>query len=185
MISLRLLGRPSGPADLPLLRSASRLCRSGSSVWVAVAEERRAALQRDLAFAGLGVREEEPPLAQPEHVAAIGTALAPVADASLDVLTLRGLPLSVATSRVLGRRIVRVAPSVRRRRHEACRALLRATDEHASWERRAWVPSASLRRREVRATLRPIVFDRAALTGPRPGGIVRARDGAITRWAFE
>lgn len=143
------------------------------------------ALRRELALAGLGVREEEPPVPQAGQLPAIGMSLAPVGDASLDVLTLRRLPLSAATARVLGARISRLVPGVRRRRDDDCRALLREADEHAWWERRAWVSASSLRRREVRSALRPIVFDRSALTGFRAGGIVRARDGAIARWAFE
>lgn len=183
-MSLRVVGRPCDAVDLALIRSASRLCRAGGSLWVSVEPADRAALARDLALVGLGLLAEEPPLARDGDVPAIGTSLGPVADASLDVLTLRRIALSAATSRALGSRIARLVPAVRRRRNEECRALLRGADEQASWERRAWLGAGSLRRAEIRATLRPIVFDRGALTGSRPGGTLRASDGAITRWAF-
>lgn len=152
---------------------------------MSVAPTELVALRRELALAGLGVREEEPPVPASGHLPAIGMSLAPVGDASLDVLTLRRLPLSAATARVLGGRIARLVPAVRTRRHDDCRALLRGADEHAWWERRAWLSASHVRRREVRSTLRPIVFDRSALAGFRAGGILRARDGAIARWAFE
>lgn len=184
MISLRVLGSPCEAVDLALIRSANCLCRAGGSLWVTVAPAGRTVLVRDLALAGLGVVEEPPPLARTEDVPAIGTALEQVAGISLDVLTLRRIPLSAATSRVLGTRVARLIPAVRRRRYKDCRALLRGADEQAWWERRAWLRVSTLRRAEVRATLRPIVFDRAALTGSRPGGVLRASDGAITRWAF-
>lgn len=184
MISLRVAGSPYEAVDLALIRSAGRLCRAGGSLWISVSPADRALLVRDLALAGIGVVEEEPPPPPNGDEPAIGISLRPVPEASLDVLTLRRIPLSASTSRTLGTRIARLVPAVRKSRHAECRALLRGVDEQAWWERRAWLPARDLRRAGVRANLAPIVFDRAALTASRPGGVVRASDGAITRWAF-
>lgn len=184
MICLRVAGRPSEPVDLALIRSAARLSRAGGSLWVYVAAADRNALVRDLALAGLGAIPDDPPLTRSGDVPAIGNSLRPVSELALDVLILRRIPLSEATRRALGARFARSVPTVRRRRHEDCRALLSGADEQAWWERRAWLGASDLRRAGARATLRPIVFDRAALDRSRPGGVIRASDGAITRWAF-
>lgn len=184
MSSLRITGTPATPIDLCVLVLAQRLIRAGGLLWIEVTAERRDTLRRELAFAGLGTVDDEPAGHEPDLAQAIGVALTPSAELSLDVLTLRPLGLAASTRRALGQRLPRLVPRIREQRHENCRRLLRGAEVEARWERRAWLPAALLRRRDARAALRPIVFDRAALSTSRPGGIVRASDGAITRWAF-
>ena len=185
MTALRLAGRPVVPIDLLLVRTAAQLVRSDGTVWVEPSEGSQDALRRGLAFAGLGAFEDEAPAPRPDLVPALGSSLVPASEPAIETLTLRRVPLSEAMARALGSRGVRaIWPPYRAERAAACRELLRETDEQAWWERRAWLPGAAVRRLSVRRSFRPIVFDRAALAAPRPGGVLRAREGAITRWAF-
>ena len=185
MMSLRLVGRPVVDLDLVLVRTVDRIVRADGTLWVQVAAGSRAALRRELALAGVGSVDEEAPAPRPELVPSLGLDLAPANEPAIEILSLRRLPLAEATARVLGRRSLRsVLPAYRLSREGACRELLRGTDELAWWERRAWVAASALRLAGVRRSFRPIVFDRAALASPRPGGLVHAREGAITRWAF-
>ena len=185
MTALRLAGRPVADIDLLLVRTAVRLVRSDGTVWVEPSEGSRDALRRGLAFAGVGAFDDEAPAPRPDLVPALGSSLAPATEPAIETLTLRRVPLSDAIRRTLGSRGVRALwRPYRAARAAACRQLLRETDEHAWWERRAWLPAPAVRLAAVRRSFRPIVFDRAALAAPRPGGVLRARDGAITCWAF-
>ena len=185
MTALRLAGRPVVAIDLLLVRTAARLVRSDGTIWIEPIGGSRDALRRGLAFAGVGAFEDEAPAPRPDLVPALGLGLAPASEPAIETLTLRRVPLSEAITRALGSRRVRALwPPCRAVRAAACGELLRETDEQAWWERRAWLPGAAVRLPSVRRSFRPIVFDRAALAAPRPGGLVRARDGAITRWAF-
>lgn len=185
MTSIRLVGRPAADIDLVLVRAADRIVRADGKLWVHGAAESHAALRRELALAGVGTVDEEAPAPRPELVPSLGVGLAPANEPAIEILSLRLLPLAESTARVLGRRSLRLLlPAYRAERESACRELLRGTDELAWWERRAWLAVGALRLAGVRCSFRPIVFDRAALASPRPGGVVHAREGAITRWAF-
>lgn len=185
MTSLRLLGTPAADIDLVLVRSADRIVRADRTLWVTVAPGSCADLRRRLALAGIGTVEEDAPVPRHDLVQSLGLGLAPASEPAIEILLLRRVPLAESTSRALGARSLRrLVPAYRSPRERACRELLHGTDELAWWERRAWLTAGALRLAEVRRVFRPIVFDRGALASPRPGGLVRARDGSITRWAF-
>lgn len=185
MSALRLAGQPVSDIDLLLVRMAVRLVRSDGAIWIEPAAGSRDALRRGLAYAGVGTRDEEVPVPRPDLVPALGSTLDPASDPAIETLTLGRVPPSDAIARALGSRTLRtVWPPYRLARAAACRELLRETDDRAWWERRAWLTPPAVRLPAVRRAFRPIVFDRAALASPRPGGVVRARDGRITRWAF-
>lgn len=185
MTSLRLVGAPAADIDLVLVRCADRIVRADRALWVIVAEGSCADLRRRLALAGVGTVDEDAPVPRQDLVQSLGLGLAPASEPAIEILSLRRVPLAEATARALGTRSLRrIIQTYRGPRERACRELLRGTDELAWWERRAWLTAGSLRRAGVRRVFRPIVFDRGALASPRPGGLVRARDGSITRWAF-
>ncbi len=185
MTSLRLLGRPLTDIDLVLIRAAQRIVRADGCLWVQGAAEARAALRRGLAHAGIDTADEEAPAPRPGLVQAVGVGLAAASEPAIEVLSLRPLPLGESSAHALGSRSLRrTLPAYRLARESACRELLRGADELAWWERRAWLAPGDLRLAGVRRSFRPIVFDRAALASARPGGLVHARDGALTRWAF-
>jgi len=185
MMSMRLVGTPAAEIDLVLVRAADRIVRADGTLWVHGPADARPRLRRELALAGIGTVDEEAPAPRPELVPSLGLGLAPANEPAIEILSLRRLPLAESTARVLGRRSLRrLLPAYRAARESACRELLRGTDELAWWERRAWLAAGALRLAGVRRSFQPIVFDRAALVSPRPGGVVHAREGAITRWAF-
>ena len=185
MSSLRLVGRPVAPIDLLLARTAERIVRSDGILWVVPLEGSRDALRRGLAFAGVGASDDELPVPRADLVPALASDLCPATEPALEALALSRLELSASTRRALGHRWLRaMSPGYRRRRRTACRALLRGSDDVVRWERRAWLAPGAIRLASVRRSFRPIVFDRAALDSLRPGGMLHADDGAITRWAF-
>lgn len=185
MTWVQVHGCPAGPIDRELLRTAARIVRRGSEVWVRALAEDVRPLQRGLALAGLGASLGPAPLPAAGLVPVIGRSLQPVAGPSLDVLILDRVPLAQATRLALGQRIVRRwLPRYRSARHDACRRLLRGSDELAWWERRAWVDPSYLRRAAIRSSFRPILFDADAHTAVRRGGVLHARAGAITAWMF-
>ncbi|HEX4744938.1 MAG TPA: hypothetical protein VFW12_09770 [Candidatus Limnocylindria bacterium] len=185
MRSLRLAGRPVAPIDLLLARTAERIVRSDATIWVLPLEGTRDALRRGLAFAGIGASDDDLPVPRADLVPALGSDLSPATEPALDALTLSRLQLAWSTRRALGHPWLRAAwPAYRTRRRVACRALLRGSDEVVRWERRAWLAPGAIRLAAVRRSFRPIVFDRAALDALRPGGVLHADEGAITRWAF-
>lgn len=121
----------------------------------------------------------------PGLVLTLASDLHPTAVPAVETLALACLPLGDATRKVLGSSLLRrVARRYRVPRERACRELLRERDELLAWDRRVWLPSGALRAAGVRGRFRPVIFDREALSSPRRGGLVRASEGAITRWAF-
>ncbi len=185
MMSIRLVGGPAADIDLVLVRAAVRIVRADGMLWLQVAAAARAELRRDLALAGIGIVDEDAPIPRPELVPSLGLDLSPANEPAIEILSLRPLPLAESTARVLGRRSLRrLIPAYRLSRESACRDLLRGMDELAWWERRAWLAPGALRLAGVRRSFRPIVFDRAALASPRPGGVIHTHEGALTRWAF-
>ena len=185
MRSLRLVGRPLAPIDLLLARTAERIVRSDATLWVVPLPAAREELRRGLAFVGVCSRDEELPVPRTDLLPALASDLLPATAPAIESLALRRIALAESTRRVLGRRWLRaVWPAYRARRRIACRELLRGSDEVVCWERRAWLVPSAMRLPAVRRSFRPIVFDRAALGSPRPGGLLHAHEGAITRWAF-
>lgn len=185
MTSIRLVGGPAADIDLVLVRFADRIVRADRTLWVRVVEGSCADLRRGLALAGVGTVEEDAPAPRLDLVQSLGLGLAPASEPAIEILSLRRMPLAESSARALGARSLRrIVPAYRGAQERACRELLRGTDELAWWERRAWLTAGALRLAEVRRVFRPIVFDRDALASPRPGGIVHAREGSITRWAF-
>lgn len=185
MLWARLTGAPADRIDLAVLRWCTGLARSEGLVWVSVDAVQHAPLRRDLALMGIGLVEERPPEPPRDLVLAIASDLRPIIRAALETLDLERVPLAESTRTVLGRPILRLASRrYRAPRDHACRELLRGRDEQARWERRAWLPRDSFRHATVRGCFRPVVFDREALATKRRGGLVRASEGAITRWAF-
>lgn len=184
-MALRLTGRPVVPVDLLLARTAERAVRSDATLWLLPLPGSRDALRRGLALAGVGTCDDDPPVPRADLLPALGSHLRPATEPALETLSLRRLPLGDSTKRVLGRRCLRaVWPAYQARRRMACRELLRGSDELVRWERRAWLAPGAIRLAAVRRSFRPILFDRAALDSARPGGLLHAADGAITRWAF-
>lgn len=185
MTTIRLVGRPVADLDLVLARAADRIVRSDGTVWVEGAPKSHDALRRGLALAGVGAVEEEAPAPRSDLVQSLGLGLEPASEPAIEILTIRLLALGESTDRALGSRVLRrIIPQYRVAREGACRELLRGGAEIVWWERRAWLAAAALRRAEVRRSFRPIVFDRGALASPRQGGLLWARGGALTRWAF-
>ena len=181
----RLTGRPASDIDLAVLRWCGGLARSHGSVWAKVGDEDHAQLRRELALVGIGLVEDAPPGPSPDLVLTLASDLRPTDRAVVETIDLDRLPLEEATRTALGRPVLRrVLHRYRVPRELVCRALLRGRDELAWWDRRAWLPRGCLRDAGVRGSFRPVVFDTEALAAPRRGGLVRASDGAITRWAF-
>lgn len=181
----RVTGDPAGGMDLAVLRWCDGLVRSFGAVWVSVVPERHAQLRRDLALVGIGLVPEMPPERPGDLILAIGSDLRPTIWAALETLDLERVALDEATRAVLGRSLLRrLSQRYRAPREHACRELLRGRDELAWWERRAWLPRDSFRHARVRSCFSPVVFDRRAVVASRRGGLVRASDGAITKWAF-
>jgi hypothetical protein len=100
---------------------------------------------------------------------------------AIDVVEVRALPLSETSAALMRRRLPWLRGS--RQSREACRRLLRDDDAVLGWRRIVWCPMASLRVARARIRLRPVVFDRDALSG-RALQWTYASDGAIERWAF-
>ena len=185
LIWSRLTGRPTGDIDLAVMRWSKDLARAEGAIWASADRADQAHLRRDLAQVGIGLVEESRPEPPPRLVLTLASDLRPAAFPILETLRLERLPLHDATRMVLGRRVLRRAlHRYREPRERACRALLRGADELAWWDRRAWLPRHCLRQKGIRGYFRPVLFDKQALAAPRRGGLVRASDGAITRWAF-
>lgn len=181
----RLVGRPVADIDLAILRWCGGVVRSRGSIWVSVATADSAQLRRELALCGIGMVEEGHPEPPADHVLTLASDLRPTSVPAVETIRLERLPLDEATREILdGRFRHRVIRRDRVSREAICRALLHGRDGSAWWDRRAWLPRGSLRDAAVRGRFRPVVFDRAALAAPRRAGLVRASDGAITRWAF-
>ncbi|MBI3521800.1 MAG: hypothetical protein HY071_01715, partial [Chloroflexi bacterium] len=99
----------------------------------------------------------------------------------LDVVWLEPVPLSRASWLALRRPFAPRVPVTRRAR-ERCRALLHGHERLFLWDRRVWLDRGAYRDRDVRAILRPIVFDTAAVEHARPSGTVARSSGALARW---
>lgn len=180
------ISAPLGGLDRIAMRRALRLVRRGSELWVSDAGGERRGLDRDLALCGIpAAQDADPPSADPAWRPAIGLGLAPLPseNAAFDVITVAPLDVGTATRGLIRTGLFARIARPRSESVRSCRALLRGDEVLLRWERRAWLSPAACADRQVRRVVRPIVFDRAALREVRPGGIVPASAGAISRWA--
>ncbi len=166
--------------------AAATLVRRPDGAFVEVTVAEVARLVRRLAFAGIAAAPCDADLgAPPGLMAAVGRDLAPLArgTAACDVVRVRSLTLGEATREILRRRFGGLVAADARARERA-RALLRGDDAVLAWSRRAWATRDGLRSRGARASLRPVVFDRAALADPALAGRTFASAGSLGTWLF-
>jgi hypothetical protein len=172
-------------AALALVAQA-KLARTPDGRFAEIAPGEVDAFVRALAFAGIAAAPTSGELAPPSAAhAAVGRDLAPLPGFALelDLVSVRRLSLGEATRESLARRW----PSLRspsRAQRERCRSLLRGDDVAFAWTRRAWGSRSSLRARTARASLRPVIFDVAALASVADERRTFARDALLGRWLF-
>lgn len=175
-------------------RSLDRAVRSGGDLllvrradgcFAQVADERAAGLVRDLAYAGIAADAVDCDLG-PGQAAIPATAgdlrPAPMALVISDSVRLWLLPLGAATSDVLRRRFALFRPPSAAA-NRTCKRLLRDEDFMFTWRRHAFMERAAVRAVRRHSSLRPVIFDRAAL-GAGHGSFAFASDGELERWAF-
>ena len=182
--TFRLEAVRSAAFDRRLARlGAGRLTRSGNETHLEIDREIDE-VTHELALAGVRVTCC---LALPGLAAGLRPSIAfdltPLGEGlqAIDVVEVRALPLSEASAALMRRRLPWLRGS--RPSREACRRLLRDDDAVLGWRRIVWCPVASLRVARARVRLRPVVFDRDALSR-RALQWTYANDGAIERWAF-
>lgn len=187
MTILRLARRadvPVGPAFAGI--DAVLLARRDGAAFVRVASPAVGPFVRALAFCGIAATPCDVDLGPPAGLfTAIGIDLRPIpADlVGLDVVRVRRLPLGEATREALRRRLGALrGPDAKARTR--CRALLRGEQVVLAWRRQAWATRASLRSRQARASLRPVVFEREAATESDLTGRISSLDDALGRWLF-
>lgn len=163
----------------------ARLVRCGADAYLDIPAEAATAAMRDLAFAGIAAEPSDADLDPPEDLAVgIGLDLAPLADlAGFDVLRLERVPLGAATAEVLRRRVGGLLPPGRGAQ-ERCRNLLRGECVMFRWGRRVWARRGALRAGKARSSIRPVVFDPAALDQWKVEGRTCTHDEALARWVF-
>lgn len=178
MSTLILERRGEEPFDLALDAPRFALWRRGADVHLTLDDDHVGRVRRALAFRGVqtevvagGVPDA------PRAVRAVGTALAPVRlrPGDLDLIEVRLVPLSEATARAVRRRI-RWWPLGAKRRAR-CRALLRGSDALFEVRRTVWCARDTIRAN--RRTLRPVLFDAAAMARTMR---FDASEHALTRW---
>lgn len=174
-MSLRLRSAPAHPLDLALASASVAIVRSADGVWLTPVT---GAVAQALAFAGVHAVSDDVPPPPERAVLCIGRSLDRAPTAVYERVSLRAVGLGQATRRVLG---PWWRPG-RRERRAVCRAVLHGEDALVEWERRLWVMRSELA--ALRGLARPVMFDRDALEAARPGGVVLASRGAVTRWAF-
>lgn len=135
---------------------------------------------RALARAGARVvgREAQPTSPRPGAIAAIAPHLERIDVAGIvDAVSIRPLAPAEATARLVRRGVL----GRRRANVDAIRAVLRDSERVFLWRRIVWAEPRIARSRAL-ATLRPVVFDRAALHRPEDRLAFVSAD-ALTRWA--
>jgi hypothetical protein len=165
---------------------AATLVRRGADVYLDILPADAGAAVRELALAGISAQAVDTALDVPRHLAVgIGVDLTPLAGGlgAFDVVRVERVPLGVATAEVLRRRLERILPPNRRSR-DRCRALLRGGCVMFRWGRRVWASRGALRGRSARASIRPVVFDRASLEHWELTGWTCTCEGALAQWAF-
>jgi len=185
MTVLRLEPVAGRGIDLALAAvDAATLVRTQQACLVEVEHDQMERLVRALAFRGIRAEpaaEAPPPRSHP----AIGLDLAPLPAGLLDVdvVRIRRLALGDATREIMRRRLAALRPPSPAAQR-ICRAVLRGEDALFAWERRAWAARPALRDARAWRSLRPVVFDRAALERATFAGRARASDGALASWLF-
>ncbi len=162
------------------------LVRRADGCFAQVADEQAATLVRDLAYAGITADAVECDL-RPGPAAIPATAgdlkPAPMALVISDSVRLRLLPLGAATAEVLRRRFALFRPPSAAAQR-TCRRLLRNEDLMFTWRRHAFIERGAVRSVRRQSSLRPVIFDRAALGGAGHDPFAFASDGELARWAF-
>jgi hypothetical protein len=162
------------------------LMRRPDGAFMEVPDAQIGLVLRGLAFAGVRAEMGEVDLAVSRALLpAVGRDLSPLAKGlvACDVVRVRRLTLGQATRELLRRPALGLGRPGEPARTSA-RALLRCEDALLAWARQAWATRDALRTRAVRRSLRPVIFDREALTRADLRGRTLASAGALTRWLF-
>lgn len=185
----RLARVAAGGSIDPALAATPRaaIARTTNGVDLEVDEPYAPAVQRALAY--VGVRADPAPASfpapDPQAFPALAESLDPLPSgvAALDVIRFEWIGIAAGTAEVLRRRWVGfLGPDPAHRLR--CQALLGGEEHVFAWDRRSWASLADLRRPSVRRVLRPVVFDRAAVSRFGRRGRAFATAGLIDRWAF-
>lgn len=186
MTVLRLT--PVRPTDAPRAALAAigvaTLVRRNGFVYAEVPAAGIAPFARRLAFVGIAAGPCDADLRVPSGlVAAIGRDLEPLPPDALvmDVVRLERLAAGSATRELLRRRLAGILPPATEARLR-CRALLRGEVALFAWSRRAWGSRAQMRTPLARRSLRPVVFDRAAVPDDELRGRAWTEDASLARW---
>jgi hypothetical protein len=162
------------------------LVRRPDGAYADVADAYAAPLVRALALGGVRAEVCAADMTIPRALLpALGRDLGPLPRGVIawDRVRVRPLALGDATRELLRQprsrwSAIRIDPT------EGARALLRSEDAMVAWARHAWATRDALRTRAVRASLRPVIFDRTATLRADLPGRTLASAGAITRWLF-
>lgn len=177
-------GTTVGPA-LAAVGSAA-LARRGGTAYVEVPVADVPRLVRALAYGGIAAEHCDADLAAPVGlIAAVGLDLDPLPAelVAFDSVRVRRLPLGAAVREILRRRYAGLLPASVSARGR-CRALLRGESAMLAWERRAWASRSALRAAPASRSLRPVVFDRAALERTDLAGRTSSADADLAHWLF-
>lgn len=162
------------------------LVRRGNAAYADVPVADVTRFTRALAFAGISAEPCDADVGAPPGLAvAQGIDLSPLPSGlvALDLVRIERIHLGPATREVLRRRwagLLAPGPAARAR----CRALLRDEVVLFAWARHAWASRAALRSAPARTALRPIVFDRDAVTRCDLAGRTSSQDEALGKWLF-
>jgi hypothetical protein len=180
---------PAAGADLDralAVVEGAMLVRRDDRVFIEVPVADVARLVRALAFAGIAAAPCDADLSAPRALRpAVGYDLAPLVAGAVacDIVRVRRLTLGEATRELLRRRFGGLAAPTEAARRRA-RAVLRGEDVLLAWARQGWATADALRTQRVRASLRPVVFDRGALERTDLPGRTLASAGSLGRWLF-
>ena len=187
MTVLRVGPLPGGSLDRAIAEiGTATLVRRIDGAFVDVADDDTKRSIRAFALAGVAAEAAPVDLAAPPRlIPALGVDLVPVAKGMLvaDVVRVQRLELGHATRELLARPLGGFGRPTTASKQVA-RALLRGEDAMFAWTRVAWATRETLRMRAVRRSLRPAIFDRAAVERPDLRGRALASAGALTRWLF-
>jgi hypothetical protein len=181
--------RPVAGSDLDRAMAVvegATLVRSDAGAFIEVPVADAGRLVRALAFVGIAATSCDADLSVPRALRpAVGRDLAPLASGavSCDMVRIRRLTLGEATRELLRRRFGGLAAPTEAARQRV-RAVLRGEDVVLAWSRQGWATADALRTPRVRASLRPVVFDRGALERSDLPGRTLASAGSLSRWLF-
>jgi hypothetical protein len=186
-VILRLIPAHGDSLDRAVASAGELLIvRRADGCFAQLADEQAATFIRDLALAGIEADAVQCDLGPgPAAIPATAGDLrpAPVDLVASDGVRVRRVHLGASTAEVLRRRFAPIrAPSIEARR--ACRRLLRDEDVMFSWQRQAFIERRAVRSVRRTSSLRPVIFDRAALGWPGRERRAFASDGLLAKWAF-